>query len=393
MKRIPAFVGRHVWAQALCVALGTFVIYALTRWPDNPYNQFTLLADALLHGRVDIVDPPSYLELARHGGRAYVIDPPAPALFLVPMVAIFGTGADHVLVSCAVGAIAVGCFWVAARRLWTDVRFAAAMVVLLALGTNFWWLSSDGGFWSFAHVSAVCFLTAGLAEATGRRRPWLVGACIGLAGLSRLPVFLITPLYASLVLRGDLRVTRVNMQRLAALGSVVALAAAVYLAYNAARYGTILDRGYYDEQYVAEPWFAEGRFDVTYIPRHLRAIFFRWPALESEFPYVVPRAVGVALVLTTPAFLYALRARLDGRGRAALVALVLVAVPLLTHGTTGWSQFGYRFALDAFPALVILTASGLRERLTRVSLAVLAWCVLANLWGVLSFNIFDWVVV
>jgi hypothetical protein len=298
-----------------------------------------------------------------------------------------------VLVSCAVGAAAVGCFWVAARRLWSDVRFAAGMTVLLALGTNFWWLSSDGGFWSFAHVAATCFLTAGLAEATGRRRPELVGLAVGLAGLSRLPVFLIAPLYAYLVLRGDLRIERRNVERLLRFGAVVGVAAAVYLAYNAARYGTILDRGYYDEQYASEPWFARGRFDITYIPRHLRAIFFRWPAVQPGFPYVVPRAIGVALVVTTPAFLYAVRARLDGRSRAALAALALVAIPLLTHGTTGWSQFGYRFALDAFPALAILTASGMRERLTRISVTAIAWCVLVNLWGVLAFNIFEWVVI
>ena len=391
MRRVAAFVAQHVWAQALCVSAATFAIYAVTRWAENPYNQFTLLADAFLHGRAHIVGPPPYLELAYHGGRAFVIDPPAPALFLLPVVTAFGTGADHVLVSCGVGAVAVGCFWVAGRRLWTDVRFVAAMTVLLALGTNFWWLSSDGGFWSFAHVSAVFFLTAGLAEATGRRRPLLVGLCVGLAGLSRLPVFLITPLYAYLLLDGDLRVERENVKRVATFGAMVGLAAAVYLAYNAARYGTIFDRGYYDEQYLSEPWFSRGRFDVTYIPRHLRAIFFRWPDLRATFPFVVPRAVGVALVVTTPAFLYALRARLDGRSRAALVALILVAIPLVTHGTTGWSQFGYRFALDAFPSLAILTASGMRERLSRIVIAAIAWSVVANLWGVLSFNIFDWV--
>jgi hypothetical protein len=386
------FVSAHVWIQALCISAAIFAIYVLTRWPENPYNQFTLLADAFLHGRVHIVDPASHLELAHHGGRAFVIDPPAPALWLLPVVATHGTAADHVLVSCGVGALAVGCFWVAGRRLWADVRFVAAMTVLLALGTNFWWLSSDGGFWSFAHVSAVLFLTTGLAEATGRRRPLLVGICVGLAGLSRLPVFLVVPLYAHLVLGGTFRVDRDNITRLARYLAPIALAAGVYLAYNAVRYGTVFDRGYYDVQYVSEPWFARGRFDITYIPRHLRAIFFRWPAVRPTFPFVVPRAVGVALVLTTPAFLYALRARLDGRGRAALVALALVAIPLITHGTTGWSQFGYRFALDAFPALAILTASGMRERMSRVSVVVIAWCVIVNLWGVLAFNLFDWVV-
>ena len=384
---------RKPWARALAVCAGTFVVYALTRRSGNPYNQYVLLADAFLHGRVYLIDPPSFLEIAAFDGRAYVIDPPAPTLFLLPFVVLFGVGADHVLISAGVGAVAVGMFFVVAQRWWTERAFAIAMTVLVAFGTNFWWIVSDGGFWSFAHTSAVFFMAAGLVEATGRKRGWLVALCVGLAGLSRLPVFLIAPLYAYLVLDGDVRVSRENVRRILPFGLVLGLAASGYIAYNWVRYGSVFDLGYYHPQYVNEPWFARGRFDITYVPRHLRAIFLDLPAWTGEFPYLRPRAAGMALVLTTPAFLYAVRARLDGLCRAALVALALVAIPLASHGTTGWSQFGYRFALDALPALVLLTASGMRERLSRVKVGVIAVCVLVNLWGVLSFNIFGWVVV
>jgi hypothetical protein len=369
-----------------------FVVYAITRRVGNPYNQYVLLADAFLDGRIYLTDPPGFLEIAQFGDRAYVIDPPAPTTFLLPFVALLGTGADHVLISCGVGATAVGFVWVAARRLWTDLRFAAAMTTLVAFGTNYWWLSSDGGFWSFAHVSAVFFLAAGLAEAVGRRRPWLVGLCVGLAGLSRLPVFLIAPLYAYLVLHGDLRIRRDNVERLVAFGAMVGAAAVGYLAYNYARYGTLTDLGYYHHQYLGEPWFDRGRFDITYVPRHLRAIFYELPVFRKPFPFFFPRYIGVALVITTPAFLYALRARLTGRNVAAIVALVLVAIPLLTHGAVGFSQFGYRFAMDMLPALLLLTASGMRERVGRFQLAVIAYCILANAWGTFAFNRFGWVV-
>lgn len=388
--RARSFISLRPIAQAGLVALVVFVIYAITRRADNPYKQYVLLSDAFLHGRLHLVNPPDFLELATFGDRAYVIDPPAPTLFLLPFVAVFGMGADHVLVSAGVGAVAVGLLWIAARRLWPDLRFAAAMTFLLAFGTNFWWIASDGGFWSFAHTSAVFFLAAGLAEATGKRRPWLVGICIGLAGLSRLPVFLIAPLYAYLVLDGDLRVRRENLERLAVFGGAVGLAAAFYVTYNRVRYGTWTDLGYYHPQYLHEPWFARGRFDVTYIPRHLRAIFLETPVLQSAFPYARPKAVGVALIITTPALLYALRARLTARTVAALVALALTAIPLVTHGSTGWSQFGYRYSLDVLPALLLLTASGMRERISAFKIAVLSVCALVNLWGVLAFNIFEW---
>jgi hypothetical protein len=390
LTRIRSTFRERPGVQAIAVAAVVFVVYALTRRASNPYNQYVLLTDAFLHKRLFLINPPGYLEIARIHGHAFVVDPPAPTLFLLPFVAIFGTGADHVLISAGVGAVAIGFVWIAAQRLWSDRRFAAAMTVLVAFGTNFWWVSSDGGFWSFAHVSAVFFLGAGLTEATGRRRPWLVGMCVGLAGLSRLPVFLIAPLYLYLVLGGDLRVRRENVRRLVIFGGVVAISAAFYLGYNRARYGTFTDLGYYAPQYLKEPWFAHGRFDISYIPRHIEAIFFKPPEMRGGFPFFRPSTDGLALIFTTPAFLYALRAHLTKRNVAAIVALALVAIPLVTHGTTGWSQFGYRFSLDFLPALVLLTASGMDEHVDRRKIVVIGLCVLVNLWGVLAFNLLRW---
>jgi hypothetical protein len=392
LSRARGYIAAHLWAQGACVAAVTFVVYALTRQAGNPYNQYVLLTDAFLHGRLHLIDPPGFLEIARFGDKAFVIDPPAPALFLFPFVAVFGTGADQVLISCGVGAAAMGFLFVAARRLWTNVRFALAMTILIALGTNFWWLASDGGFWSFAHTSAVFFLAAGLAEATGKRRPLVVGFCVGLAGLSRLPIFLIAPLFAYLTLDGDITIKRPNVVRFATFGWAVGVCALVYVTYNGVRYGTLSDLGYYHPQYVNEPWFAQGRFDITYIGRHVRAIFYELPEFRSTFPFARPRFIGTALVLTTPAFLYALRARVDRRNIVAALTLALVAVPLVTHGAVGFSQFGYRYAMDAFPCLVLLTASGMREKLNPVKIGVIAFCVLANLWGVLAFNFFEWAV-
>jgi uncharacterized membrane protein len=392
LRSVRRFVAQEMWAQMLCVSVVVFAVYALSRRTGNPYNQYVLLTDAFLHGRLHLVDPPAFLEIARFGDKAFVIDPPAPVLFLLPFVSVFGARADHVLISCGVGALAVGFVWVAARRLWPDARFALAMTVLVAFGTNFWWLASDGGFWSFAHVSAVFFLAAGLAEATGERRPGVVALCVGLAGLSRLAVFLIAPLYLWFVLQGDLRIKRENVVRTLRFGAVLGLAALVYLTYNVARYGTFTDQGYYHPQYIGEPWFDRGRFDITYVPRHLRAIFYEFPTFGGPFPFVRAKYVGTALALTTPAFLYAFRARLTARNLAAIVGLVLVSTVLLTHGAVGFSQFGYRFAMDALPCLLLLTASGMRERISRVGLALIAWSVLANMWGMLAFNHFGWVV-
>ncbi len=166
------------------------------------------LADAFLHGRLYLEHAPAYLELARYhdngvacqaaetGCKGFVVEPPVPAVLLMPFVAVFGVNLNQVLVSIAFGAAAMGLFWVAGRQMGWDMRLSAAMTVLLALGTNFWWAAGDGSLWQFAHVCSVLFMMAALVEATGRKRPWLVGLLLGLAGLSRLPTFLAFPFFS-----------------------------------------------------------------------------------------------------------------------------------------------------------------------------------------------------
>ncbi|MFQ5879227.1 MAG: hypothetical protein ACE5IZ_03495 [Dehalococcoidia bacterium] len=264
------------------------------------------------------------------------------------------------------------------------------MTLLLALGTNFWWASTDGSLWTFAHVSAVFFLVAALVEASGSNRPWLVGILVGLAGLSRLPVFLTFPFFAYMVTGGAR--DRKNVVRLGTFGLALAAMGVAYLAYNYGRYDTWRDMGYYHTQYSSEPWFSEGRFDISYIPRHHNAIFFSGPVFSEEFPFFKPSKIQMGLFFTTPALLYAFNAPLRGLTMAAIVGILLTAVPLVTHGTTGWGQFGYRFSLDMLPLLAILVAAGMRQSLSPLAIGVILLSCGVNLWGTLSFNMLDWAV-
>jgi len=103
------------WLQGLAIATAIFAIYWLTAPGGNPYRQYVLLADSLLHGRlyIPIVEPRPALELAIYGEKGFVVDPPAPALFLMPFVTLLGTDVNQVQISIGVGAAAMGLFWVA----------------------------------------------------------------------------------------------------------------------------------------------------------------------------------------------------------------------------------------------------------------------------------------
>jgi hypothetical protein len=286
------------------------------------------------------------------------------------------------------GSAAIGLFWVAAAHMGWSFRFRLGITALLALGTNFWWASTDGSVWAMAQVSAVFFLMAGLAEATGGRRPWLMGLLVGLAGLSRLPTFLTFPFFAYMAVRGEPD-RRIAARKLLIFGLALAAMGAGYIAYTYGEYGafTLGYRG----QFTDEPWFSKGLFDISYVPRQLNAILFQGPVFQDKFPFFKPSFIGLGLFLTTPALLYAFRSRLGLLERAALAALVLAAIPIVTYGATGWAQFGYRFSLDVLPFMAILVASGMRHDLDRLKIAVVVLSCAINLWGTPAFHKLDWV--
>jgi hypothetical protein len=378
------------WFQAACLAALVFVIYYVTSKDSTFNNHYVRLADAFLNGRLYLTDAPDWLELARYGDKAFVINPPAPTLFVLPWVAIWGLGTNQVIICSLVGAAAMGLFWVATEQLRWSLTTRAAVTLLLALGTNFWWSSTDGGVWMFAHISAVFFLMAALVETTGKNRPWLIGILIGLAGLSRLTTFLAFPFFAYTITGGAW--DRRNLFRLGVFGLALAAMVGLYLLYTYGEYGAFT-LGYERGQFVSEPQFSKGLFDISYFPRHVNTILFYVPRFSDEFPFFKPSYLGLGLFFTTPAFLFMFRANLRERlSLAALVALLLTSIPLVFYGVTGYLQFGYRFSLDVLPFMAILVASGMRYRIGRLEMAVILLSCAINLWGTLAFNKLDWIV-
>ena len=377
------------WFQAACVSALVFVIYYVTSTGSTAYDHYVRLSDAFLHGRIYLTNAPPWLELARVGDKAFVIDPPAPVIFVLPWVAIWGLSTNQVIISMLVGSAAVGLFWVAVTQLRWSLSFKIAMTVLVAFGTNLWWVTTEGSVWMYAHASAVFFLMAALVETTGKNRPWLVGLLLGLAGLSRLPVFLVFPFFAYSVIRGTSGRWQI-IRRLTVFGIALGIMAGAYLAYNYARYDSIFDQGVFNSQYAAEPWFSRGRFSLSYIPRNVNSILFTVPKFTEGFPFFKPSLAGLGLFFTTPALLYIFRAKLRGLTLAACVGTLATATIWMLHGTTGWVQFGYRYSLDALPLLALLVASGMRYRLDCLKIAVIVLSCSVNLWGVLAFHEFNW---
>lgn len=396
---------QNKWVQAALIASCLFFVYFVTGNQSDPYDQYVRLADSFLRGRLYLVNPPDYLELARYfdngaacqgfqeGCKGYVIDPPAPAVLLVPFVVLFGAGLNQVPISMAFGAAAAGLFWIATRQLGWNRQLGAAMTVLLALGTNFWWAAGDGSLWGFAHVSSMFFMMAALVAVTGRKPPWLVGVLLGLSGMSRLATFLAFPFFLYLALRDDTDDSRTwraivwdreIIKKALSFGAGLGAMAALVLLYNYTRFGTIFDRGYNHPQYKAL-WAGQGPLSITHIPPHLWTIFFDAPDFNpGQFPFFKPSVFGMGLFMVTPAFLYIYGALAKRLELAAAVSVGLVMIPHVLYVVTA-GGFGYRFSLDYVPMLMVLTGSGMGYKMGFRKWLLICLSVFMAMWGPLFF--------
>lgn len=376
------------WAALLAVC--AFAVYHFSFPDETPFDQYVLLADALLHGRVDLVDPPYHIEKTTFRGRHYVMNPPFPAIVLLPYVAIRGQQASQAATSHVVGALAAGLMFLLASRLAPRREDALWLGALGAFGTIVWYLSAVGSIWYFAHVVAVTVMLLGVLEATGRQRPVLIGCAIAAAYWTRMPTILTLPFFVLATLPkwapGGLRDwRRIDVGYLERLLAPVAAMLALNMGYNYVRFGTIADIGAAVRPGIyREPWFDRGLFHPSYISRHLTLLFTKLPVFVPHPPYALVPWTGLAIWITTPAFVYALRAPAVRETLAAWSGILPAALGLFMFGNPGVTQFGYRFATDFYPLLLLLTFRGMGGRPSRLAKVLIAAAVIVNAWGVLG---------
>ncbi|HEU4672304.1 MAG TPA: hypothetical protein VFS32_05335 [Candidatus Limnocylindrales bacterium] len=384
-------------SSTLAIVVVTSAIYLFTSSRDRQeLDYFVRLADAFIHGRMTLLEAPSWLnELIPAGpGEWYVAYPPFPALLLVPVVAIFGTSIHEQVLSSIVGAGAVGLAWQLFRVFALSTRARVLLTVAFGFGSVLWYVSEVGSVWYYASVVGVFFLLAALNLAFRRRAPLLVGLFLGCAATSRLPIALGAPAIAAILV--DLHRSRPMPRLWPALRMLVpyavglAIPIGLYALYNVARWGTPIDQGYVAIPGVLDdPYYSKhGILSLWYVPRNLFAIFFRSWNYVDDPPFLQPSWWGLSIFLTTPLYLWLFKSRLsDPRVAWSLLGVGLIAIPIVTHGNVGTTQFGYRFSLDFQPFLFVMLATVLERGLSRLAIAATAVGVVGCAYAIWAISI------
>ena len=474
----------------------TFAVYWITGPQETPYVHHVNQANAFLHGRLDIVSQyaknanlleraleDEQIELVKQGitpppcgeVKCYLTHPPMPAIILLPLVAISGLEVNQALVSVFLAALTAALVYRVTRAMTQDIRTQVLFTVLFMFGTIFWYTAANGGVWFISHSIAVMFLFLAIYATLVLKNPLLAGIGLGAAYLTRNDcawaiIFLVIMFSGRELLRADGPVNSTGgeagaTQLLARLARRVNLKALVLIAvgtlpfvlfsfwFNYARFGDILDSGYMHSEQNYQPQlsylYVNGLFDISYLHRNVPVAFERAPLFTTEPPYVIPYGYGMAIWMTTPAFLYAFFAGVKDKRIIAALGIGLAAATssiLWTAASLGWDlgpldadltsswqfmpfwagiavgigaavwlaikerellaiacwativpialgnfvfagwgqvQFGYRYALEFYPFLFLLTMKGMGTELKWHHMLVIALSVVVNLWAML----------
>lgn len=391
---------RKIAVATLLIFSVTFVVYFFTREElPTPYNNFVRLADAILNGRLHLTENLSWLELAPFEGKYFVVPPPLPAILILPIVAIFGPSTNQTLISIFFGSINVSLAFLAARTITKSRSVQLWSTAMFGFGTIHWWVATAGGVWTFSQTVSVTFLFIAILLTLNNYHPFLAGAALGASYWSRLTTILSFPFFLTIYSGRWFRkeetksiINKINLKPILWLGLGAGVFIALNAVYNLLRFNTPFDISYYlIPGVLEESWYQKGIFDITYVPRHLKVIFLGFPEIIDEFPYIIPSWNGMAIWITTPAFLYAFFGGIRNKiSLGCWLSIILIASVDFCHGTWGFAQFGYRFALDFYPFLFLLTVKGMGNDVRWHHKILIIIGVLVNLWGVLWIQQFGW---
>lgn len=367
--------------------------------PQDWYKHYVYLASSFLQGRFDLPNLPSfYHDKVIFNGKIYIPFPPAPALILMPVVAIFGTSLNQSYISMIIGAINVVLIWLLLQKLEIKIHPRLLITSFFAFGTVHWYATSIGTTWFFAHVVAIFFLLLAILITLKKKKLIFAGFLLGLAILSRHPILFSLPFFLILLPQKKRELL------FFLLGLTFPLA--FQLSYNFVRFNNFFSEGYLEvyrsylnpaipysfyRLWVSENFPHFGYLDLHNIPLHLYTFLLMPPAILTRFPFIKPSPYGLSVFISSPLFLYALKANWRKKiVKASWLAIFLTSVPIFLHFSQGWVQFGYRFLLDFAPFLLILTALGIKNKITPLMIFLVLFSIGVNSWGIYWGKALGW---
>lgn len=379
----------------------TFTIFSLTRVPSpTHFNHYVRLSEQLLKGTIELDNPPEYLEISYEEttGKKFVAYPPFPSILILPLVALNIADHDQTFYTILLGSLNSALIYVFMIKLYASRRIALISALLLMFGTSYWYLATEGSSWYLSHIVAIICLLVSLSllniryqsgQLTFTHDPlrWLAsGFALGAAYFTRDGTIL-----ASILILGlpwiKFGIRKSTLQAWWLHTTIFSLGIFFWLVisagYNYARFHTILPVQHHKIPHMLElPIFKDGFLSPTYIPRNVDYFFTKAPLPHTSFPFFKPSVEGMAYLLVSPFFILLPLAKWNRFTLLALTTGILMLVPGLMNGSVGFSQFGYRYAMEATIMFFVVFATFLQRRWWWFGLPLIIIAPVISFWGI-----------
>ena len=336
---------------------------------NNPWQHFSNQAQSFIEGRLDL-EPldPDKMDYVFVNGKYYWPLGLFPSVLLTPFQFLFGSvfhqGSLQLILIILLSLIL---FRLARIRKFNTLSCFYLTAAFL-LGSPVLGLILEPKSSFFAQVVAVTLLSALLLEWETLKRWWfmgiLEGALIATRSTSGFIIFALLFLLFKDKTASDKKV--VNLLNLL---TPVFLSVIAIVWFNFARFGTLLDNGYFIANIVTllRPLRDIGFFSIQHIPTNFYYYFLASFEAVSEnfapikFPFIKYSPWGLSFFLVAPFFLYSLKSlRINSLYIKSLwFVVILTLAVLLSYYAPGWVQFGPRYSADFMPVLYLLTLYGL----------------------------------
>ncbi|MGD9628917.1 MAG: hypothetical protein AB7V18_06715 [Pyrinomonadaceae bacterium] len=388
------------------VAASAVIYYFSNPDPGHYYDYTFRVAKNLLNGSIGFAQkPPVWLnEFVSFDGKWYSVFPLGSVLSMLPFALLASAGIIGNMPSAAIAAIVAGIAVHYLLRTAATYELGERRTVLMSLGILFgtwaWANITIGGAWQIALGFALVGQLGAIYYTAIDRRPLIAGAFFALAFGNRTEILPTAPIFMYLLYRRryvspagenkerDAMLTD-TVKPLARFCSIPFGLGIATLGYNYVRFGSIADFGYARIPGVLdEPWYSNGIFSPTYIPRQVWEMLFKPWEIRDAFPYLAPDAFSSSILIISPFLLFALRsgARDAVLKRCAWIAIAVITLVLWSHGNSGGWQFGYRYFIVCLPWLFLITLENSPHRISRLERAAYVWAFLANTYATWLFN-------
>lgn len=352
----------YKWTHWTFIFTIYFIIHLFVIVGTAHTNLAVFQAEAFLKGNLQIEE--YFWDVAIYKDNYYVTYPPFPALLMTPLVAIWGTGVNSLLISFIATCLSMVVLYRILHHYMNDSNAKSWVFAGFFFGSPYWYafLTSDY-IYSFAHIICTTLLLLLLLELSGKQRMGWIAFYWSMAFMTRQ----MTLFYGIIIIYFVLSNHQPGAYRkLAFIGSTFILVTLAYLVINYLRFDNPLETGYSYLSYsgtIKSRVESFGLFSYKYFFFNFYHMFIKGHHLIFTGNELIrPGGIdlyGTSILAASPFVVFAAKADAPQKMRIFFwLTITLIITGLLFYHNNGWMQVNsQRFALDFFPALIILIAA------------------------------------